>query len=642
LLLGTTLSLAMVAAAWAGFTGPNRTTTQEVRDPGGDQWYCDKAGYARGWFAPGNPCLDEGGSHPSANAQMSAFGWPSPGDSCGCREAYTSQTVTLPPATVSGSESCSSPGDDGWCRGGASLEISANEPLSGKVIVSIEGDPGGLLCDPADSASVACSYTGGGEGYFTIEFWALSSYGDTSGKASALWKVDGSPPSIDLNLSGGSAGGGGWYRGGTVDVSVSGADGLSGVAAAEVSIDGGGWAGGAQVRGDGVHSVSARVVDGAGNQSTESAEIRIDGTPPSLSPELSGTQGREGWYISPVSVFASASDDLSGVARVEVSDGEGAWQPGPLTISTDGTHKPRYRAEDIAGNQATADGPTIKIDTTGPESTFINPPDGSETWVSGVIPLIGKSSDLTSGLQVVEISYDEGESWSPLERTGSDWRVSWDSSDLPNGTYVILARASDVAGNMESTARVALRVDNLPPFVDIPEMWPVSESGTLVVEEGGIGLDGIEIVISSGESILFSRRYDAANVPQAVSWDGFLPDGTLAAPGDYPVMVVAWDRVGNRASDAGRIMVHEVERNPAAAPPAQVDPVQPSDLNPAPVAVSAEAEAEQIRAQPWIWPAIAWIGLMSAVGFAKVSDPRARALRELHDDISTIRDALKE
>ncbi|MFV2042582.1 MAG: hypothetical protein ACC700_05030 [Anaerolineales bacterium] len=108
------------------------------------------------------------------------------------------------------------------------------------------------------------------------------------------------------------------------------------------------------------------------------------------------------------------------------------------------------------------------------------------------------------------------------------------------------------------------------------------------------------------------------------------------------MMVVAWDRVGNRASDAGRIMVHEVERNPAAAPPAQVDPVQPSDLNPAPVAVSAEAEAEQIRAQPWIWPAIAWIGLMSAVGFAKVSDPRARALRELHDDISTIRDALKE
>ena len=201
--------MAVVAVAWAGFTGPSRTTTKDVRNPSGDRWYCDKSGYPRGWFAPGNTCPAAGGSHPSGNAQMSAFGWPSPGDSCGCRESYTTQTVSLPPAIVSGAMSCASPGDDGWCRGGTSLELSANEPLSGKVIESIEGNPGGLLCDPADSASVACSYAGGGEGNFTIEFWALSSYDDTSEKASAEWKADGSPPSIDLRLSGGSAGNGG-------------------------------------------------------------------------------------------------------------------------------------------------------------------------------------------------------------------------------------------------------------------------------------------------------------------------------------------------------------------------------------------------------------------------------------------------
>ncbi len=634
------LSVTAVAVAWAGFTGPNRNTTKTVRDPDGDQWFCKKSGYAQCWFATGNPCPDAGGSHPSTAAQMSVCGWPSPADSCGCKEANTTQTVSLPPAIVGGSENCASPGNNGWCRGGASLELSASEPVSGYVIESIEGNPGGVLCDPADSSSVGCSYSVGGEGNFTIEFWALSSYGDTSEKASAGIKVDRSPPSINLTMSGGTPGGGGWYRGGTVDVSIIGSDAISGVSVSEVSTDGGGWANSAQVGGDGVHSVSGRVIDGAGNQATDSLEIRIDGTPPSLSPELSGTKGLEGWYVSPVSVFASASDNLSGVAKVEVSDGSTGWHTGPLAISTDGTHTPRYRAEDVAGNVTTEDGPTIKIDSRPPESAFINPPEGSETWVSGVIPLIGQSTDLTSGLQSVEISYDGGRSWNSLERTGGDWRSSWDSSNLPNGTYVVLARASDAAGNLESTARVTLRVDNLPPLVDIPEKWPVGEPGTLTVEEGGIGLDGVKVVISDGETILESREYPALEVPQAVIWDGRMPNGKPAAPGEYAVMVFAWDLIGNRGSDTGRIVVPEAEQAPAPALPAQIDPADP--LTPAVVELETEAEMEAaaIEGPPWIWPAIAWIGLLAAVGFAKVADPRTKALRSLHDDLLLIRKSL--
>ncbi len=635
-----------VAVAWAGFTGPNRNTTKTVRDPDGDQWFCKKSGYPTCWFATGNPCPDEGGSHPSTAAQMSVCGWPSPADSCGCKEANKTQTVSLLPALVGGSEYCASPGANGWCRDGASLELNASEPVSGYVIESIEGNPGGVLCDPADSSSVGCSYGVGGEGNFTIEFWALSSYGDTSEKSSAGFKVDGSPPSINLSVSGGSPGGGGWYRGGTLDVSVSGADAISGVSTEEVSVDGGGWTNPAQVGGDGIHSISGRVIDYAGNQTTNSLEIRIDGTPPSLSPELSGTKGRDGWYISPVTVFATASDNLSGVAKVEVSDGSGGWQTGPFTISTDGTHRPKYRAEDVAGNETTEDGPTIKIDAHAPVSAFVNPPEGSETWVSGIIPLIGQSSDLTSGLRTIEISFDQGQSWNPLERTGGDWRSSWDSSEMPNGTYIVISRASDVAGNLESTARVTLRVDNLPPMVDIPESWPVGQPGTLVVEEGGIGLDGVEIIISDGEVVLENQKYPASEVPQAVTWDGRLLDGTLAAPGEYGVKVFAWDLVGNKGSDTGRIIVPEAE--PVAAP-AQAEPAKPASSLSASTGVDLEvmgaepeAVALEIQAQPWIWPAIAWIGLLSAVGFAKIADPRAKALQSLHDDLAQIRNLLNE
>ena len=640
------LSVTVVAVAWAGFTGPNRTTTKTVRDPDGDYWYCKRAGFPTCNFKPGiNPCLDAGGSHPSIGAQQACFGG-LPADSCGCNKSYTTQTINLPPALVGGSGYCASPGDNDWCRGGASLELSASEPVSGYVIESIEGNPGGVLCDPADSASIGCSYSVAGEGNFTIEYWALSSYGDTSAKASSEIKVDGSPPSISLSVTGGSPGGGGWYRSGTLDVSISGADAISGVSTKEVSVDGGGWASTAQVKGDGIHSVSGRVIDGAGNQATDSAQIRIDGTPPSLSPELSGTKGRDGWYISPVSVFASASDNLSGVAKVEVSDGSGGWQTGPLTISADGTHKPKYRAEDVAGNITTEDGPTIKIDAHAPVSAFVNPPEGSETWVSGIIPLIGQSSDMTSGLRTIEISFDQGQSWSPLERTGGDWRSSWDSSEMPNGTYIILARASDLAGNLESTARVTLMVDNLPPMVDIPDSWPVGQPGTLVVEEGGIGLDGVEVIISDGEIVLENQKYPASEAPQSVTWNGLLPDGTLAAPGEYGVKVFAWDLVGNKGSDTGWIIVPEAE--PVAAP-VRAEPAKPASSLSASmevelevVAAEPETVALEIQAQPWIWPAIAWIGLLSAVGFAKIADPRAKALQSLHDDLAQIRNLLNE
>lgn len=121
-----------------------------------------------------------------------------------------------------------------------------------------------------------------------------------------------------------------------------------------------------------------------------------------------------------------------------------------------------------------------------------------------------------------------------------------------------------------------------------------------------------------------------------------MSDGTLAAPGEYPVVVYAWDLVGDQGSDTGRIVVPEAEQVPAPALPAQADPVEPSKSIPVSAVVEPKAEAVPIQAQPWIWPAIAWIGLVSAVGIAKVADPRVNALRSLHDDLTAIRNTLNE
>jgi hypothetical protein len=68
----------------------------------------------------------------------------------GCRSVQV--TTTHPEATVSASILCSSPGANGWCRGPASLEISAAEPIPGFNILAVEGTRNGAAFACAGSA----------------------------------------------------------------------------------------------------------------------------------------------------------------------------------------------------------------------------------------------------------------------------------------------------------------------------------------------------------------------------------------------------------------------------------------------------------------------------------------------------------
>jgi hypothetical protein len=427
-------------------------------------------------------------------------------------------------------------------------------------------------------------------------------------------------------------------------VSASGADALSGIASSEVAIDGGSWSGSGQVSSDGIHTASGRVSDVAGNEATGTVSIQYDSTPPTLSANLSGTSGREGWYLSAVTVAVSASDSLSGVAERQVSVNGTGWQAGPVVLSQDGSHSLSFRALDVAGNESTSTGQTIRIDTRPPESVFVVPPNGSETWVSGVVELLGQSLDLGSGLRSIEISYDGGRTWAPLQLQLSEWGDRWDSKLVPNGTYVVLARASDVAGHLESTASVTLYVDNLSPFVDIPDSWLVGELASLVVEEQGIGLAGAQVLIADGERTLLTLQYAPDLIPSTISWDGVMPDGSGAAPGEYGVYATAWDLAGNQGQDAGVIRV------PGPAVLAPVEEV-PSGEEPGGTPLTAAGQVDRgpqpgplLNAPPttifrslWLWPTIGWIGLMGGLTISKLLDPRPAALDRLRQELAQVR-----
>jgi hypothetical protein len=66
----------------------------------------------------------------------------------GCDSSSTENSPgkSLPVATVSGTTSCSSEEDNGWCRGVGTLHLSGDEPVSGYSITGFDSDLDGPLC----------------------------------------------------------------------------------------------------------------------------------------------------------------------------------------------------------------------------------------------------------------------------------------------------------------------------------------------------------------------------------------------------------------------------------------------------------------------------------------------------------------
>ena len=60
-------------------------------------------------------------------------------------------------------------------------------------------------------------------------------------------------------------------------------------------------------------ALSGTVTDASGKTSTGSVTVKVDKTPPTITPDITGTVGDNGWYTSPVTVSWACDDALSGV-----------------------------------------------------------------------------------------------------------------------------------------------------------------------------------------------------------------------------------------------------------------------------------------------------------------------------------------
>ena len=175
------------------------------------------------------------------------------------------------------------------------------------------------------------------------------------------------------------------------------------------------------------------VSDGKQWSGTAHRAIRIDMSPPQAQLSLDPGQpsGDDGWYVTPVTVTASAADGAgSGVASLEISTDGVTWQPytAPLVFTADTPGATIYaRATDGVGLISETVSTTVKIDQT--------PPNSHVTGGAGPGALIARVITNTLGNQelvlVGAITDDgSGRSGMSVEHDGLDWTGTTEIASL--------------------------------------------------------------------------------------------------------------------------------------------------------------------------------------------------------------------
>jgi hypothetical protein len=483
------------------------------------------------------------------------------------------------------------------------------------------------------------------DGTHTVNTETRDIAGNTASQV-VIIRIDQTPPSVTIPTF--PDGHNGWYVTHPT-ITLTATDATSGIATTAFD----GFGSDSVTLPDGVHPLTAIAQDMAGNTWAISETVRVDTQPPVLAPAMTAPAA-SGWHTSVVTAAANASDSISGLALVEYRVNTGAWQPGSsVTIAEDGEYVIQFRAADNAGNQVTGAPMQFRLDQTKPASAFSNPPEGSTTKISGAFTFSGASADTLSGLDLAEISLDNGATWQPLTLAAGNWSYTWDTRLVRDGTYTILARAVDRAGNRENTARVQVIAANAPPRIELQDSWWLWETGRVRVRIGDIPIQSVTIQISCAPHHQdVTLRYIEDTLPSEIQWDRRCGEGAYAAEsGDYPVTATVCDTWGRCHTANGVIKVPIIAPPvPTLTPmPASETLIQPPAPSPSVTQVASVQAAAPVTNEPapmitkfglpgatlrW-WHISALAGLL-AFAAVSLSDPRPRALFRLAESVRKI------
>lgn len=345
--------------------------------------------------------------------------------------------------------------------------------------------------------------------------------------------VDHTPPSIDITMT--TADGMEYidrtWSNQTVNVSAAASD-ESGVTSFTYSLnDGVSWSpylSDIVLRDEGVHNISFKAVDTAGNEMIEGRTVCISTTGIHLTPTLVKADGSEytsgEWSSSSVTLSVYAESAVSEISNLTYTLNGGLSQvyenEAPIDISSEGETNIRFEASNQAGNTLFLD-ITVKIDHTPPLITIY--PNGSEMQVTSVTPRV-TVIDSGSGIDKASLEFQ----WttdSSIPATG--WRPFANESTLMksgvDGDWYLHVRAQDQTGNAVNVTSSRYRlVTQKASEASDSNLTNVSHVCSLPNYSFLVGLEGRTIAFEGGQILIPAK---VLNRPFCLSINLTLPDG---------------------------------------------------------------------------------------------------------------------
>jgi len=361
---------------------------------------------------------------------------------------------------------------------------------------------------------------------FTVPSSTPSTYAVSPGSVSDI-----TPPVTTYSASG-TGGGGNWYTS-AVTVTLSATDDSSGVAVIHFRTNGGAWqsySGPFTFQAAGSHAIDYYSTDYSGNNETlRSVTVNIDGTAPSSSVQLAGTQAGDGSYISTVDVTVTSTDATSGVQLAQYRVDGGAWRSysAAFPVSGNGTHTVDYYATDVAGNLESAKSLVVRISGSsfGPPVTVLHVAGtaGQNGWyISRVNVTLTATSP--SGTGIFTMYSVDGSGWTQYAQTFM----------MAEGRHTLDYQSWDSAGFVEPKGSTSIDIDLTPPLLDGSPSGLVTTPDVTITWTGSDGASGVaryEVSIDGGPT---------ESVGMTTSLTRRWSDG------DHTVRVTAYDAAGNQ------------------------------------------------------------------------------------------------
>nr|WP_169581157.1 family 43 glycosylhydrolase [Microbacterium sp. MF43] len=238
---------------------------------------------------------------------------------------------------------------------------------------------------------------------------------------------------------------------------------------------------------DAVTASGVRVaLTAAGSSGVALSELEVhgetlDAEAPTVALTAAGVEGANGWYLSPVTVRATAEDDRDVRTRIEIAVDAGAWQASEnvryaeASVTGDGTHAVKARATDAAANVSDEASLSVKIDATRPT-------------VTGTLDIAARTvrataADTGSGAAGIEYAID----------APTGWQAYGGPVAVDEQRHVVYLRSKDAAGNVSALASVSVPLSpdaplegNIAPIATATASYTSSWNSVTAVNDGAL------------------------------------------------------------------------------------------------------------------------------------------------------------